>query len=61
MYRMRNLSEEEKNLIERAKRTLSSYLGLSEPEAHRYIEKHAMDLRVTRVDVARGILKVYES
>lgn len=56
----RTLSERDRKIIDRAKRALSKYLGLSEPEAHRYIEKHAMDLRVTRVDVAVSILKVYE-
>lgn len=58
---MRTLSDEEKRLIDRAKRTLMRYLGFTEPQAHRYIEKHAMDLRVTRTEVARGVLKIYES
>lgn len=58
---MRTLPEKDKRLIDRAKRTLMRYLGFTEPQAHRYIEKHAMDLRVTRAEVARGILKIYES
>lgn len=58
---MRTLSDEEKQLIKRAKRALMTYLGFTEPQAHRYIEKHAMDLRIQKVDVARGILKIYET
>ena len=31
-------------------------LGMTEPQAHHYIEKQAMDLRATRREVARRIL-----
>ena len=37
------------------------YLGFTEPQAHRYIEKHAMDMRVTKIEIAMNILKIYES
>ncbi|MDR0986818.1 MAG: ANTAR domain-containing protein [Ruminococcus sp.] len=47
-------------LIERAKFVLSKTLSLTEAEAHRYIQKTAMDTRVRQVEVARGILKTYE-
>ncbi|MDR0975105.1 MAG: ANTAR domain-containing protein [Ruminococcus sp.] len=47
-------------LIERAKFVLSKTLSLTEAEAHRYIQKNAMDTRVKQVEVARGILKTYE-
>lgn len=47
-------------LISRAKITLMRYLRMSESEAHRYIEKQAMDLRITKVEIARNILKIYE-
>lgn len=47
--------------IDRAKCILISHLGMSEPEAHRYIEKQAMDMRVTKRAVAEGILKTYEN
>lgn len=47
-------------VIDRAKCVLISYLGMSEQEAHRYIEKQAMDLREAKIKVAEGILKTYE-
>lgn len=51
---------DEMRLINRAKYALMQYLGLPEPEAHRYIEKQAMDTRSTRKDVALRILSMYE-
>jgi len=51
---------EEIRLIDRAKCVLIQYLGMTEPSAHRYIEKQAMDMRITRHEVAEGILKTYE-
>ena len=52
---------EELQLISRAKAVLIEYLKLTEPQAHRYIEKQAMDLGLTRRQVALNILKTYES
>ena len=46
--------------INRAKCLLISYLNMSEQEAHRYIEKQAMDMREPKNTVAEGILKTYE-
>ncbi len=51
---------EDIRVVDRAKCILISYLGMSEQEAHRYMEKQAMDLRTTRRAVAEGILKTYE-
>lgn len=51
---------EDIRIVDRAKCVLISYLGINEQEAHRYIEKHAMDMRVTKRTVADGILKTYE-
>lgn len=51
----------ELNLINRAKCTLIHYLGLTEQQAHRFIEKQAMDRRMTRREIAEGILKTYET
>ena len=51
---------EDIRIIDRAKCLLISYLTVSEQEAHRYIEKQAMDMRITRREVAEGILKTYE-
>ena len=47
-------------VIERAKFSLIKYLGLDEQQAHRYIQKQAMDLRVSPRVVADNILKTYE-
>ncbi len=51
---------DEVKLVDRAKMTLVHYLDMTEQQAHRYIEKQAMDLRIARVAVARRILKTYE-
>jgi two-component system, response regulator PdtaR len=51
---------EEIRLVNRAKCVLIQVLKLTEPQAHRYIEKQAMDLRLTRRAVAENILKTYE-
>lgn len=51
---------EEMKLIDRAKFTLIQYLNMTEATAHRYIEKQAMDMRLTKKQVAIEILKAYE-
>jgi len=50
---------EDIRIIDRAKCLLISYLSLSEQEAHRFIEKQAMDLRSSKRAIAEGILKTY--
>lgn len=52
---------EDIRIIDRAKCILISHFSLTEPEAHRYIEKQAMDMRITRRKVAEEILKMYEN
>lgn len=52
---------EDIRVIDRAKCILISYMGMSEQDAHRYIEKQAMDMRVSKRTVAEGLLKTYES
>lgn len=52
---------EDIRIIDRAKCVLISYLSMTEQEAHRYIEKQAMDMRITKRAVAEGILKMYEN
>lgn len=47
-------------LLDRAKYCLMSYLGMTEPQAHRYIQKQAMDSRITPREVSEEILKTYE-
>ncbi len=52
---------EDIRIVDRAKCILISYLNMSEREAHKYIERQAMDMRTTKRAVAEGILKTYES
>lgn len=52
---------EDIRIVDRAKCVLISYMNMDEKEAHRYIEKQAMDMRSTRRVIAEGILKTYES
>lgn len=52
---------EDIRIIDRAKCILISHLAITEPEAHRYIEKQAMDMRLSRRNVAEEILKIYEN
>ena len=67
--RMRRMEEkqtavEEKideiRLVNRAKWLLIECLGMTEPEAHRYIEKQSMDRRVTKREVAQAVIKTYQ-
>ncbi|WMJ23218.1 ANTAR domain-containing protein [Paludicola sp. MB14-C6] len=52
---------EDIRIVDRAKCILISYLNMSESEAHKYIERQAMDTRTTKRAVAEGVLKTYES
>lgn len=47
-------------IVNRAKWLLIERLGLSESDAHRLIEKRAMDERIPRRQVAEGIISSYE-
>ncbi len=66
--RLRNLEKkalsieekmEEIRLVNRAKWLLIDHLKMAEPEAHRYIEKQAMDTGSKRSEVAKEIIKTY--
>ncbi len=50
---------EEIRIVARAKCILVEYLRMSEQQAHRYIEKQAMDMRTSKRSVAESILKTY--
>lgn len=52
---------EEIRIVNRAKWLLIDNLKMSEPDAHRYIEKQAMDRCVTKRSIAEEILKTYRS
>ena len=67
--RMRRMEEkqtavEEKideiRLVNRAKWLLIECLGMTEPEAHRYIEKQSMDQRISKREVAESVIKTYK-
>ncbi|WP_099204141.1 ANTAR domain-containing response regulator [Scatolibacter rhodanostii] len=51
---------EDIRIVDRAKCMLISCLNMSENEAHRYIEKKAMDDRSTKRKVAEEILETYD-
>lgn len=46
-------------LLNRAKYVLMEYLNMSEAQAHHYIEKKAMDNRISKEVVAKEVLKTY--
>ncbi len=50
---------ESRKAVDRAKGLLQTGLGLSEPEAFRWIQKTAMDLRKSMREVAEGIIEQY--
>lgn len=52
---------EEIRIINRAKLALMQYLGFTEQQAHRYLEKQAMDLRCTKKEIALKVIKMYET
>ncbi len=51
---------EEMRLVDRAKFILIQYLNMTENQAHKYIEKQAMDFRQSRNAIAKKILQTYE-
>ena len=52
---------EDIRVTDRAKHLLISYTSMNEQEAHRFIEKQAMDLRKTKRAVAESILQTYDA
>ena len=67
--RVRSLKEKNEELcskledmkyISRAKIALMRSLGYTEDQSHKYIEKRAMEMRMTRRKVAMDIIKTYE-
>lgn len=49
---------EELKLIDRAKCLLIMHEGMSEQDAHKYIEKMAMDMRISKQEVAQKIISL---
>ena len=62
-FEKKSLSIEEKmaeiRLVNKAKWLLISELKMSEPDAHRYIEKQAMDRCIAKRSIAEEIIKLY--
>ncbi len=62
-FEKKSLSIEEKmaeiRLVNKAKWILISELQMSEPDAHRYIEKQAMDRCIAKRTIAEEIIKTY--
>ena len=50
---------EEIRVVNRAKWLLITELKMEEPQAHRYIEKQAMDRCISKRDVAEEIIRTY--
>ena len=48
-------------IVNRAKYALIRYLGMTEDQAHKYIEQQAMIQRIPKRTVAENILKTYEN
>ena len=68
--KLRKIEEKTKSLkekmadirvVNRAKWLLMEKLNLNEKDAHYYIEKQAMDLRIPRREVAGNIIRTYET
>ncbi|MBQ5311286.1 MAG: ANTAR domain-containing protein [Oscillospiraceae bacterium] len=56
---LRRRADEDK-IVFRAKAVLIEYLKLSENDAHRFIQKRAMDRQTTLAQVAAEVLKTYD-
>lgn len=52
---------EEIKIVNRAKLLLMQCLSMSENQAHRYLEKQAMDMRMSKIQVAKQVIKTYEN
>lgn len=47
-------------IVNRAKYALMQYLGMTEEQAHKYIEQQAMNQRISKRAAAENVLKTYE-
>jgi len=67
MLRVTEENEKLKNMVEdmkvinRAKLLLVTHLNMSESQAHRYLEKQSMDLRTSKLKVAKQVIKTYKN
>ena len=52
---------EEVSVINRAKLLLIQCLSMTEQQAHRYLEKQAMNMRTSKVSIAKQVIRTYEN
>ena len=58
--KLRHIVEDMK-IINRAKLLLITCLNMTEQEAHRYLEKQAMDMRMSKMQIAMQVINSYEN
>ena len=51
--------ERKQKVIRQAKQFLMQHQGMTEPEAHRFLQKQAMNLRVSKKSIAESIINYY--
>ncbi|MBE6877027.1 MAG: ANTAR domain-containing protein [Ruminococcus sp.] len=51
--------ERKQKVICQAKQLLMQYQGMTEPEAHRFLQKQAMNLRVSKKSIAETTINYY--
>ena len=52
---------EEYKVINRAKLLLIQCLSMTEQQAHKYIEKQAMNMRTSKLNIAKQVIRTYEN
>lgn len=52
---------EDISIVSRAKFVLMKTLGMTENEAHKYIEKNAMEMRISKCEIAKRLLATYDN
>lgn len=52
---------EEIKVINRAKLLLIQCLSMTETQAHRYIEKQAMNMRTSKLNIAKQVIRTYQN
>ncbi len=52
---------EEMKVIDRAKLLLIQCLSMTEQQAHRYITKQAMNMRTSKLNIAKQVIRTYEN
>lgn len=55
----KHLEEEKMSYSQHAKLLLMAQIGMSEPQAHRYLQKMAMNIRLPKEDLARLVVVIY--